>query len=186
MNVVPNISGFVTQNELANHHDSQKINNNGTSGVNNSTKIGLSVFNDDLGTLTASSGHKHDQYALKTEVASLSNVPTRLSQLTDDLGTNPTHSHSQYLTGSSSDMTAVPTADKIAKFDSNAFMNSTDMTISEVSNFINSLNIGTTTSAAMDWVVDVGIDGIWTYRKWASGIAECWGRGAVTTYSCTT
>ena len=37
-----------------------------------------------------------------------------------------------------------------------------------------------------DYIVDQGTDGIWTYRKWNSGIAECWGRGAVTTYSCTT
>lgn len=26
-----------------------------------------------------------------------------------------------------------------------------------------------------DYVVDYGTSGIWTYRKWASGIAECWG-----------
>ena len=26
-----------------------------------------------------------------------------------------------------------------------------------------------------DYVVDYGTDGVWTYRKWASGIAECWG-----------
>lgn len=25
-----------------------------------------------------------------------------------------------------------------------------------------------------DWVVDYGTSGIWTYRKWNSGIAECW------------
>ena len=31
--------------------------------------------------------------------------------------------------------------------------------------------------AGGDVVVDVGTDGIWTYRKWASGIAECWGNG---------
>lgn len=30
-----------------------------------------------------------------------------------------------------------------------------------------------------DAVVEVGTDGIWTYRKWASGIAECWGK-----YTC--
>lgn len=32
-------------------------------------------------------------------------------------------------------------------------------------------------SAAMtaDHVVEQGTSGIWTYRKWASGIAECWG-----------
>lgn len=27
-----------------------------------------------------------------------------------------------------------------------------------------------------DFVVEQGTSGIWTYRKWNSGIAECWGR----------
>lgn len=31
-----------------------------------------------------------------------------------------------------------------------------------------------------DVVVEVGTSGIWTWRKWASGIAECWGTHAVT------
>lgn len=26
-----------------------------------------------------------------------------------------------------------------------------------------------------DYPVEVGTEGIWTYRKWASGITECWG-----------
>ena len=26
-----------------------------------------------------------------------------------------------------------------------------------------------------DYIVEEGTDGIWTYRKWNSGIAECWG-----------
>ena len=26
-----------------------------------------------------------------------------------------------------------------------------------------------------DYVIEEGTSGIWTYRKWASGIAECWG-----------
>lgn len=29
--------------------------------------------------------------------------------------------------------------------------------------------------AEADYIVEQGTDGIWTYRKWASGIAECWG-----------
>ena len=28
----------------------------------------------------------------------------------------------------------------------------------------------------VDFVVEEGTSGIWTYRKWNSGIAECWGR----------
>lgn len=31
-----------------------------------------------------------------------------------------------------------------------------------------------------DYIVEEGISGIWTYRKWASGIAECWGQHTVT------
>lgn len=27
-----------------------------------------------------------------------------------------------------------------------------------------------------DYIVEEGTSGIWTYRKWASGIAECWGK----------
>ena len=30
-------------------------------------------------------------------------------------------------------------------------------------------------STAVDYVVEEGTSGIWTYRKWNSGIAECWG-----------
>ena len=32
-----------------------------------------------------------------------------------------------------------------------------------------------------DYVVEQGASGIWTYRKWASGKAECWGRKHITT-----
>lgn len=27
----------------------------------------------------------------------------------------------------------------------------------------------------VDYVVETGVDGIWSYRKWRSGLAECWG-----------
>ncbi len=27
-----------------------------------------------------------------------------------------------------------------------------------------------------DYIIEQGTEGIWTYRKWASGMAECWGR----------
>lgn len=33
-----------------------------------------------------------------------------------------------------------------------------------------------------DYVVEQGVSGMWTYRKWSSGIAECWG-GLATTLS---
>lgn len=37
-----------------------------------------------------------------------------------------------------------------------------------------------------DFVVDEGTDGIWTYRKWASGIAECWGYVSASSTAMTT
>lgn len=36
-----------------------------------------------------------------------------------------------------------------------------------------------------DAVIEVGTSGIWTYRKWASGIAECWGNYLFEDVTCT-
>lgn len=33
---------------------------------------------------------------------------------------------------------------------------------------------------SVDYIVEQGTSGIWTYRKWNSGIAECWGQKTVT------
>lgn len=35
-------------------------------------------------------------------------------------------------------------------------------------------------NTSVDYIVEQGTSGIWTYRKWNSGIAECWGRGSAT------
>ena len=43
----------------------------------------------------------------------------------------------------------------------------------------------TTNAGAVDYIVDEGISGIWTYRKWNSGIAECWGSYTTTGGSST-
>lgn len=37
-----------------------------------------------------------------------------------------------------------------------------------------------------DYITDTGTSGIWTYRKWNSGIAECWGRKGSQNYNMTT
>lgn len=34
---------------------------------------------------------------------------------------------------------------------------------------------GAGTAPVADYIVDQGTSGAWTYRKWNSGIAECWG-----------
>lgn len=62
------------------------------------------------------------------------------------------------------------------------------MTLNEVQTFLNSLNIVPGTPKKMeeaDWIVEQGYEGIWFWRKWNSGIAECWGITAVKTYACT-
>lgn len=48
-----------------------------------------------------------------------------------------------------------------------------DMSAAEVSAFVAGLNFSGTITT--DFVVDQGISGVWTYRKWNSGIYECWG-----------
>ena len=39
---------------------------------------------------------------------------------------------------------------------------------------------------AADYIIEQGISGMWTYRKWNSGIAECWGTEASRSYAMTT
>lgn len=58
-----------------------------------------------------------------------------------------------------------------------------DMTQQEVDDFVDDLNY--TGSAAADYIVEQGTSGIWTFRKWQSGIAECWGKwtGTLSHYS---
>lgn len=46
----------------------------------------------------------------------------------------------------------------------------TDMTPQEIEDFIDSLNI--TSINAVDYIVEQGTSGIWTYRKWNSGRIE--------------
>lgn len=45
------------------------------------------------------------------------------------------------------------------------------------------LQIGNTN---IDYIVEQGTSGIWTYRKWNSGIAECWGMEENITVNVTT
>lgn len=51
---------------------------------------------------------------------------------------------------------------------------SPSMTPDEINNFLQNLNQNF--RGSVDWIVEQGASGMWIYRKWASGIAECWGR----------
>lgn len=37
-------------------------------------------------------------------------------------------------------------------------------------------NFNTLDKLGVDYVTEQGTSGVWTYRKWKSGLAECWGR----------
>ena len=75
--------------------------------------------------------------------------------------------------GGDVDSSDIPTSIMIAEFDNDAHMNSADMSNSEIEDFVESLDISAV--HAVDYVVEQGTEGIWTYRKWNSGIAECCG-----------
>jgi len=59
-----------------------------------------------------------------------------------------------------------------------------DMTMQEVDDFVSELEVGGS-GTAVDLVVDQGISGMWTYRKWSSGIVECWGMTAAKSHAMT-
>lgn len=53
----------------------------------------------------------------------------------------------------------------------NSDLTAQDMTAQEIDDFMESMAV----PPAVDYIVEQGSSGSWTYRKWASGIAECWG-----------
>lgn len=119
------------------------------------------------------------------------NVPSlKINYLTqemyeDALANDELNENELYMTpgneGSSVDSTDIPTAGKVAEFDSTAHMNSTDMTTGsggEVETFVNSLNISSIN--AVDYIVEEGIDGDWTYLKRNSGKFEAWATSSYT------
>lgn len=78
-------SGSLTSDNKKNYYDKTEVDEN---FVSKTTQINGHSLSNNI-TLTAS-----DIGALAENI----NIPTKLSDLTDDLGTNPTHTHSQYLT----------------------------------------------------------------------------------------
>lgn len=54
-------------------------------------------------------------------------------------------------------------------------IDATDMTAQEIQDFVDSLNV--TGINAVDYIVEQGTDGIWTYRKWNNGSYEAWYEG---------
>lgn len=51
--------------------------------------------------------------------------------------------------------------------------------VSALSDCVETFETITGTKPYADYIVEAGTSGIWTYRKWASGISECWGSKTV-------
>lgn len=56
----------------------------------------------------------------------------------------------------------------------------TAQNLNDINNFL-----GGGTGNLADYVVEQGTSGIWTYRKWASGLAECWARKEISSVAVT-
>lgn len=50
-----------------------------------------------------------------------------------------------------------------------------DNSMSTISERVDEVETAVGTLEERDYIVEQGTSGIWTYRKWDSGIAECWG-----------
>lgn len=66
-----------------------------------------------------------------------------------------------------------------------AYVDNVNMSVSEVKQTTNENeqkieNIFAELNKYDDYVIEQGTNGVWTYRKWASGIAECWCRKSST------
>lgn len=59
--------------------------------------------------------------------------------------------------------------------DSRAVLPQLEKKIDELQSRIQELETTLEERTEQDFIVEQGTSGIWTYRKWNSGIAECWG-----------
>ena len=81
--------------------------------------------------------------------------------------------------------------DWTAKFNGPLIATDTDLAISDAEytqlvdllNGIDEEHVTPDFGVAADYVVEQDTEGIWTYRKWNSGIAECWGTTSIYTVS---
>lgn len=53
--------------------------------------------------------------------------------------------------------------------------NGEDFTNAEIDGKLEDASLYAPVYPPSDYVIEKGTSGIWTYRKWASGFAECWG-----------
>ena len=85
-----------------------------------------------------------------------------------------------------SDLTSAPnfTISNPAYYKKDTGVYAPQLSDDEVDTFIN--NLSQDFRGTVDWVVAQGTSGEWTYRKWDSGISECWMSHTYTTATATT
>lgn len=98
----------------------------------------------------------------------------------DDIGLGNVQSDLEYLTTRKAKMSNA-TPDSHGQVIGNVCLSS-DFTI----NSDGEISLSATPTTMADYIVEEGTDGIWTYRKWNSGIAECWGTKTYSNMAITT
>ena len=66
-----------------------------------------------------------------------------------------------------------------------SYANETTVTTEIISVNSDGVKFNNNSDPLSDYIVEQGTSGIWTYRKWASGVAECWGQKQITSYAMT-
>ena len=65
--------------------------------------------------------------------------------------------------------TVVNNNDNTTTTNTNAIGTLTDLSTTNKDNLVNAIN-----ELSVDYIVEQGTSGIWSYRKWNSGVSECW------------
>ena len=108
---------------------------------------------------------------LSAQYKSTFNGPVIINSITSNMGTT-IKKHNSFSSVNAINVTDEDT--NLLQVDWNGRVTGSDMSSTEITEFINS--IGTPTgNLPVDWIVEEGVSGIWTYRKWNSGFVDMWG-----------
>lgn len=89
-----------------------------------------------------------------------------------------------YTTGANTGTSTLNHSSKIKGNPSTGRVTTEDLSSSDITTFVNSLSFSQLVVA--DYVVEQGVSGNWSWRKWNSGIGECWLQYNPGSYTCGT
>ena len=146
----------------------------GTSSSSTGRKNILTV--DGAGNVDITSGAKYKINGTALSASDVGAVPTTRTVNSKALSSN--------ITLSASDVSAVPTTRTVngKALSSNITLSASDVSAVPTTRTVNSKALSSNITLApsdlgiSDYITEQGISGIWTWRKWSSGKAECWGK----------